>query len=168
MIENRSYTLGELKAILDKLNLPVEVSLFRKTNFSNTNPKIFLIQSDKNQYIGHFCLLYFKDDTAYFFDPSGTRPLEIFKKYHLDQELQDVSNFYNCLANYTIDYNDHNYQTKNSQLCGIMCIVRYYFNDMDTDDFYNFIKQIKTKYGFQNMDETFLNIINTLLGRDSL
>ncbi len=163
MIENRSYTLGELKAILDKLNLPVEVSLFRKTNFSNTNPKIFLIQSDKNQYIGHFCLLYFKEDTAYFFDPSGTRPLEIFKKYHLDQELQDVSNFYNCLANYTIDYNDHNYQTKNSQLCGIMCIVRYYFNDMDTDAFYNYIQTIKKQYGFNSMDDTFIGIINTFL-----
>ena len=44
IIENISYTLGELKAILDRLNLPVEVSLFRKTDFNNTNPKIFLIQ----------------------------------------------------------------------------------------------------------------------------
>ena len=164
MIENKSYTLGELKLILDKLNLPVEVSLFRKANFNNTNPKIFLIQSDKNEYIGHFCLLYFKDDTAYFFDPSGTRPLQIFKDYHLDQNLQDISSFYDCLTNYTIDYNDHNYQTKNSKLCGIMCIVRYYFNDMETDAFYNYIQSIKKQYGFKSMDDTFINILNTLLG----
>ena len=67
------------------------------------------------------------------------------------------------MTNYTIDYNDHNYQTKNSQLCGIMCIVRYYYNEMETDDFYNFVKNIKQKYGFKNMDETFINMLNTLL-----
>lgn len=162
MIENRSYSLKELKEIARSLNLPIEISLFKEADFTNDNPKILLIQSDQDPYTGHYVLLYNNNGITYFFDPSATKPLQLFKQYKLDQNEQDITPFYNYLSNKEIDYNNHNYQTKESKLCGLMCIVRYLYNDLTTDQFYKYMKLIKNKYGLKNMDETFIGVLNTI------
>lgn len=164
MIENRSYSLKELKDLVNTLHLPIEVSLFKDADFNSNNPKILLIQSDVDEYTGHYVLVYENNGIVYFFDPSASKPLQIFKQYHLDQNNQDITPFYNYLSNKNIDYNNHNYQSKNSKICGLMCIVRYLYNDLDTDKFYKYIKIIKKKYGLNNMDDTFIGILNTILG----
>ena len=160
MIENKSYTLRELKELAGHYNLPIEISLFKDANFYNDNPKILLIQSDENPYEGHYVLLFNRDGTTYFYDPSGTKPLEIFSKYGLDQNKQDITPFYDYLKSKNVDYNNHNIQSKNSKICGLMCILRFLYNDLNTDQYYKYLKLIKQQYRIKNWDDVVIAMLN--------
>lgn len=162
-ISNRPLSLKEVKDILKYLGWfnDFEVGLYSNINWNNNKPKFILINSDNNPLIGHFVLTY---DNIYW-DLSGNKPLEIFSKYNLDQNRQDGLKMYNYFKNFNnIDYNPIDYQKSDkSATCAHSSIVRYYYKDLDNDKFNKFIKLIKNKFGYKNIDDLMVDLLKTII-----
>lgn len=169
MLNNKSLSIGEVRDIINKLNWDnLECGIYSKLDFNNGKDKIILITSDINNLVGHYCLLFNDKDknTIYFFDGSSNKPLEVFKKYHLDQNRQDANKLYDYLIknNEIIDYNNFNFQkNKNSETCGHHCIARYYYKEMNNNDYIKFLKTIKRKYNYKNYDDLIVDIVNLII-----
>ena len=167
IIENKALSVNETRELLNELNLNyINVSLFNKCDFSN-DFNILLIQCNPPfELKGHYVCCYKYNDKIYYFDPSGTKPLELFKKYHLNQDFQDITLFYNFLKenNDKIDYNDFNLQkNKDSAVCSLWCIFRLICYDLTNEEFIKYIKRIKKYYAINKYDDIIINIINCYL-----
>lgn len=174
-VSNRAYKLSEIKSLINKLNFNIECDLYVNLDFNTENSKIILIQSDVNRMVGHYILIFKKLSKkknrtfTYFFDPSATKPLELFSKYDLDQNYQNVDKMYEYLKNNTLTYNNFSFQDDKSKLCGIMCLVRYKFKELSNVQFKNYINKLMTIMKEQNYtneithDNVFIEIMNTLL-----
>ena len=164
MFENKPISLKDLRHILQKFKLNnVKVDLFKNfETFDKDN--IILIQSDINPKEGHYvCMFKDKNGRINYFDPSGFKPLELFKKYKIDIDYQNPNKFYYYLItnNDLIDYNKFNLQkNKDSSTCALWCIYRLLNKDLNNDEFIYYIKKIKKQYNIDNYDDLIINIMN--------
>lgn len=172
VIENRSYKLREIEEMKNRLGFDdLTVDLYQNIDFNDGKNKLILIQSDNNPMIGHYILVYKNSkNSIVYFDPSATKPLELWVKYKLDKQFQDPEKLYEYLKSGSkITYNDVNYQTKRSKLCGIMCLVRYYFRENTNTSFMKIIRKLKKEVNKTVeagiTDNVFIKIINTLLNK---
>lgn len=173
-VKNESLNLLEIEELIKKLQFEnLTADLYKDTDFNNQTDKIILIQSDINPKIGHYILIYKNNKgTINYFDPSGTKPLEIWEKYKLNTEYQDPDKLYEFLkTTKKITYNENNYQNTKSVICGIMCLVRYYFKNLTNTAFKTNFRNLKKKFIEINknikradqIDYTFIEIMKTLL-----
>ncbi len=167
MLKNKALSVNETRDLLNKLNLNfINVSLFNKCDFNN-DFNIILIQCNPPfELRGHYVCVYKMNDKIYYFDPSGVKPLELFKKYHLNQDFQDITLFYNFIKNNNdiIDYNSFNLQkNKDSAVCSLWCIFRLMNKELNNDEFIDYVKKIKKYYNIKKFDDVIINILNCYL-----
>ena len=162
LITNKALSIKEMKQLIQLLGFNnFDVGLYSKLNFNNNNNKMILIQSDINPLFGHWCMYY----NNIFYDPSGNKPLELWKKYNLDNNKQNKDKLFNYFKKFNeLDYNDFDYQKLlNSQTCGHHCLVRYYYKDLNNDQFKKFLFNIKKKYNYNNFDDLIVDVLNVIL-----
>ena len=167
-ISNRPLSLKEVKDILKYLGWfnDFEVGLYSNINWNNNRPRFILINSDSNLLMGHFVLTYNNNnDNVVYWDLSGNKPLEIFSKFHLNQNRQDGRLMYNYFKKFNnIDYNPIDYQKSDkSATCAHSCIVRYYYKDLNNDKFNKFIKIIKNRFGYKNIDDLMVDLLKAII-----
>ena len=166
-ITNNALSIKDMKDIINKLgwNDIFDVGLYSKLNFNNNKPKIILIQSDKCPLYGHWCMFY----NNIFYDASGNKPLEIFDKYNLDKNKQDYNKLFYYFKKYNdIDYNDFDFQKSlNSQTCGHHCIVRYFYNDLDNEQYKKFIFLIKKTCGYNKFDDLIVDLCKLIINKNA-
>lgn len=163
LLTNQALSIKQMKEIVNKLgwNNIFDIGLYSKMNFNNNKPKIILIQSDNNPLYGHWCMFF----DNIFFDASGNKPLELWKKYKLDNIKQNADNLFNYFTKFNdIDYNNYDFQKSLlSQTCGHHSLVRYYFKDLNNEQYKNFLISIKKKYNYKNFDDLIVDVLNIIL-----
>lgn len=167
---NKSLTIGELKQLRDYLKINCDISTFNNIDYSNDNPKIFLLQKDFKESntepillpLGHFISMFINphNNTLYYFDCSdASAPLELHKKYKLSPKAQPIKNFYNYVKKFNIDYFDLPLQNKNSENCGISSLLRIMNKDLTNEQYKTLLKELKTRFNFNNYDDLINHIM---------
>lgn len=113
---------------------------------------------------GHWCCLFKKGNTIYFFDSYGYIPddqlnfssrLQKNKQYLLDPEdfrhlTELLYKFVSTRKGNRVDYNPYTFQGEKYpdgsyiETCGYHCIARLKLKNFDTDTYYDFMKNGKT------------------------
>lgn len=162
-ISNRALSIKEMKDIINKLgwNNKVDISLYSNTNFNDNKMHILIITSDKNNMVGHYCMVYGNT----FYDSSGRKPLQLWKDFKLDNDRQNPDNLFNYLKKFKyIDYNNYNYQSNiGSSTCGLHVICRWYYKHMTNDQYKKFLFLIKKKYNYNNFDDLIVDLAKLII-----
>lgn len=142
--------------ILSKLN--TRIIVYDDLKFCNNVDDLFINDSFIILYkglkgpIGHWCCVVRRGNTLSYFDSFGRKP---------DDSLffNDTYPYLSLLlfrSKYNLEYNEYNYQSKETSTCGHHCIVRILFKYKSLKDYQRFMDQ------FENDDEVVIAISNML------
>jgi hypothetical protein len=105
-------------------------------------------------YYGHWVCIFKNKKGIEFFDSYGDKPDE--EKKHISKSFLLESGQFNDMMldllidaadRYNIFYNEHKIQDNKASTCGKHCILRLMMKELDTDEYYNFIKGMSKQYG---------------------
>lgn len=159
-IKNEPLSIYQMKQLAQYLNFDdVEIAVYNdiKTWDSN-NPKIILIQSKYNPYVGHYVLIY---DNV-FFDFSGNKNINIFHRFNLDN--QDFHKLYDYFKKFkNSQYLNKRFQFgNNSNVCGHSVLIKLWFRNMSVDDFENMIIRLKKQYNYKNYNDLIVDMLRLI------
>jgi len=110
------------------------------------NATIILYKTRKDY--GHWCCTFVNNNTLYIFDSYGL-PIDRELTYipvKFRKESDQMNDYLSKLAletmddGYTIDYNNHVLQGDGTSTCGRWCLLRLFNKDLDTDQFFKWVK----------------------------
>lgn len=146
-------------------------AIFKDAGEWNT---VILHYSPDGEFYGHWCALKRLDGKIIYFDPYGTKvdtPQKVFdneKKYHLahllTQGAKTKEQLNKLLARRKINepfYNDKQFQEFHPQVntCGRHCVLFARMSNLDADKTYQFLTDMATKHGYDNLDEFIVEYI---------
>lgn len=121
------------------------------------NGRSVMLWKTENDTTGHWISLLRKGNTIEIFDPYGNKPNEWTKKLQSEKGLNPEGRLEELIkgSGYKIKINKVKHQpinNSNSATCGKHSAIRLLFHKMNLDEYNNFMKDIKKKYGVNSED----------------
>jgi hypothetical protein len=163
--KSKSYPLGN-DDIMELIDLePSNIFTSEKLESVNNIDELLdrlgrgvLLWRTENENTGHWISLLRKGNTIEIFDPYGNKPSEWTKKLNSEKGLNPPNGVLEKLikgSGYKIKINNVKHQpinNSNSATCGKHTAIRLLFHKMNLDEYNNFMKDIKKKYGINSED----------------
>lgn len=133
--------------ILSKLNTNVvlydDLKNYNNIDDALINNSLIILYSNYPSPVGHWCCVVKRGRTLSYFDSFGRKP---DNKKKLNGSYPYLSALL-LNSNYDLEYNEYDFQSKETSTCGHHCIVRILFKNNSLEEYQKFMSQ------FNNDDE---------------